>query len=285
MSKQVTHFAPKQVLKANGKILNISRPVVMGIVNITPDSFFDGGKYRSTKHVLKEIEKKIEQGASIIDIGAASSRPGSEIIDVETELKRLLPVLKTVRNTFPNIFISVDTWRADVAMASAELGADVINDISAGTLDKKMLSTVAETKLPYVFMHMKGIPKLKQKAPVYKNVTKEVLSFLNDRMKEAKKVGIKQLIADPGFGFGKSLNDNYKLLGELEMLKSLKLPLLVGISRKSMICNLLELKPKEALNGTTAANTIALLNGASILRVHDVSEAVEAIKIVSALKF
>lgn len=283
MSRQVTHFNAKRSLKANGKILNISKPVVMGIVNITPDSFFDGGKYKTTKAIMKHIDKMLSEGAAMIDLGAASSRPGSDIITVEQELQRLLPVLKTVRNTFPELFISVDTWRSEVAMAAAELGADIINDISAGDMDKKMLETVAQTKLPYIAMHMQGTPQTMQKKPSYKNVTKEVHSYLTKKKKEAEALGIRQLIADPGFGFGKSVAHNFELLNNLDQLTKLGLPVLAGLSRKSMILKTLDVKAKDALNGTSVLNTIALLKGASILRVHDVKEAVETIKLVNAL--
>ncbi|MCD6065494.1 MAG: dihydropteroate synthase [Bacteroidetes bacterium] len=283
MSRQVTHFGPNRSLKANGKILNISRPVVMGIVNITPDSFYDGGNYKGTKDILKDIGKKADAGASIIDLGAASSRPGSDIIDVDTELKRLLPVLKVVRNTFPDLFISIDTWRSEVAMAAAELGADIINDISAGDMDAEMLNVVAQTKLPYIFMHMQGTPQTMQKKPVYKDAPKDVYSYLSKKKTAAEKAGIKQLIADPGFGFGKTVAHNFELLNKLETFHKLDVPILAGLSRKSLILKTLEQKAKEALNGTTVVNTIALLKGAKILRVHDVKEAMEAIKLVNAM--
>jgi dihydropteroate synthase len=256
----------------------------MGIVNITPDSFYDGGKYRSAKDLLKSIEKKIDAGASIIDLGAVSSRPGSEIISVDKELQRLLPVLKTVRNTFPDIFISVDTWSSEVALAASELGADIINDISAGDLDPEMMAVVARTKLPYIYMHMQGTPQTMQKKPVYKNVTKEVYAYLLKKKQAAQKAGIRQLVADPGFGFGKTVAHNFTLLDQLDTFQTLGVPILAGLSRKSLIVRTLEQKAKEALNGTTVVNTIALMKSANILRVHDVKEAVEAIKLVSALK-
>jgi dihydropteroate synthase len=284
MSRQGTHFGANRRLKANGKILNISHPVVMGIVNITPDSFYDGGKYKGTKALLKDIEKKVDAGASIIDLGAASSRPGAAIIPVDEELKRLLPVLKMVRNTFPDLFISVDTWRSEVALAASELGADIINDISSGDLDDKMMEVVAQTKLPYIMMHMQGTPQTMQKNPVYKNVVKDVYACLLKKKQAAEKAGIKQLIADPGFGFGKTVAHNFALLDQLDTFQKLGIPLLAGLSRKSLIVRTLEQKPKEALNGTTVVNTIALMKGARILRVHDVKEAMEAIKLVGALK-
>lgn len=284
MSRQGKHFEANNRLKANGKILNISTPVVMGIVNVTPDSFFDGGKYKGSQQLLADVEKKILDGASIIDIGAESSRPGAKQISVELELQRLLPALKLIRNTFPEIFISVDTYRAEVALAAAESGADMINDISAGELDKKMLKTVAQTRLPYIMMHMQGMPSDMQKDPQYKNVVKEVRKYLKQRMEAAREAGIKQLIVDPGFGFGKTLEHNYTLLNELDTFAKLKAPVLAGVSRKGMIQKVIGQSAEKSLNGTSVVNTIALMKGVKILRVHDVKEAVEAIKLFNQLK-
>jgi len=283
MSKQGKHFVAIKFLKANGKILNISTPVVMGIVNVTPDSFFKGSVHKGNQEVLKAVEKMITDGASIIDIGAESSRPGAKPIGVEMELQRLLPVLKLIRNTFPEVFISVDTYRSEVALAVAEVGADMINDISAGELDKKMFKTVAKTKLPYIMMHMQGTPESMQKEPNNKNVVKEVRNYLKQKMESAQEAGIKQLIIDPGFGFGKTLEHNYELLNSLDSFQKLKVPILVGVSRKGMIQKVIGQSAEDSLNGTSVVNTIALMKGASILRVHDVKEAVEAVKIIRQL--
>ncbi len=283
MSKQGKHFVAIKFLKANGKILNISTPVVMGIVNVTPDSFFKGSVHKGNHEVLKVVEKMITDGASIIDIGAESSRPGAKPIGVEMELQRLLPVLKLVRNTFPEVFISVDTYRSEVAIAVSEIGADMINDISAGELDKKMFKTIAKTKLPYIMMHMQGTPESMQKAPKYKNVVKEVRNYLKQKMESAQEAGIKQIIIDPGFGFGKTLEHNYELLNSLDSFQKLDAPILVGLSRKGMIQKVIEQSAEHSLNGTSVANTIALMKGTSILRVHDVKEAMEAVKIFNQL--
>ena len=283
MSKQGKHFGANKVLKANGKILNISTPVVMGIVNVTPDSFFKGSIHKGNQALLKAVEKMITDGASIIDIGAESSRPGAKPIGIDMELQRLLPALKLIRNTFPEIFISVDTYRSEVAMAVSEIGADMINDISAGELDKKMFKTIAKTKLPYCMMHMQGTPENMQKNPKYKNVAKEVRNYLKQKMESAHEAGIKQIIIDPGFGFGKTLQHNYELLNSLESFQKLKAPVLVGVSRKGMIQKVIEQSAENSLNGTSVVNTIALMKGASILRVHDVKEAMEAVKIFNQL--
>lgn len=284
MSKQVTQINAKDVLIVNGKMLTISKPSVMAVVNLTPDSFYDGGKHGSYKKLLKRVEKDIDHGCSILDLGAESTRPGAEPVGVEEELKRLLPALKLIRNTFPEIIISIDTYRSETAIAAAEQGADMINDISSGTVDENMLETVAELKLPYIAMHMKGMPKTMQAKPVYKNVVKEVNDFFTSKLKECKVAGIKNTIIDPGFGFGKILEHNYELLNKLEELKKHKVPVLVGVSRKGMIQKVLSCDAEHSLNGTSIVNTIALLNGASILRVHDVKEAMEAIKIVNQMK-
>lgn len=280
MSKQVTQINTNKTLTFNGKMLTISKPSVMSIVNLTPDSFYDGGKYGSYKKLLKRIEKDIDYGCSILDLGAESTRSGSEPVGVEEELKRLLPALKLIRNTFPEIIISIDTYRSETALAAAEQGADMINDVSSGAMDKNMLKTVAELKLPYIAMHMKGTPKTMQAKPTYKNVVKEVNDYFTSKLVECKAAGIKTTIIDPGFGFGKTLEHNYELLSNLDGLKKHKAPILVGMSRKGMIQKVLNCDAEDALNGTSVVNTIALLKGASILRVHDVKEAMEVVKIV-----
>ncbi|HWY38586.1 MAG TPA: dihydropteroate synthase, partial [Bacteroidia bacterium] len=269
--------------KANGKTLSLAQPVVMGILNLTPDSFFDGGQTSTQEELLKKAEKHVHEGATILDIGAVSSKPGAVLVGEDEELRRLLPALRLLRDTFPKIFISVDTNRSAVATAAAESGADMINDISGGMFDEQMFTTVAKTKLPYVLMHMQGTPQTMQQNPRYKNVSREVFEFLKQKIKQARAAGIKQIIADVGFGFGKSVEHNFTLLKELKKFEKLGYPLLAGLSRKSMINKTLGTKPENALNGTTVLNTLALLNGANILRVHDAKEATEAIKLVNNL--
>ena len=271
-------------LIANGRKIDLRSPIVMGIINLTPDSFYDGGKYQSSKKILKSIDQMISDGVRIVDLGAASSKPGAEEISEKEEMKRLLPVLKLVRNTYPNLFVSVDTYRSGVALASSECGADMINDIGAGVFDAKMWKIIQEINLPYVMMHSQGKPSVMQRKPRYKNVTLDIFDFFKKRCLEAKEMGIHQIVLDPGFGFGKTLEHNYQLLNELEKFSKLGFPLLVGLSRKSMIYSVLENKPEDALNGTTVLNTIALLKGCKILRVHDVKEAKEAIKLVEFFK-
>lgn len=283
MNPQGTNFKSKYRLRANGKTLSLAKPVVMGILNLTPDSFYDGGALGSQEALLRKADEHIYGGAALLDVGAVSTRPNAARVDEAEELRRLLPALRLLRSTFPGTFISVDTCRSSVALAAAEEGADIINDISGGTFDKEMFSVVARTKLPYVLMHIQGTPQTMQKAPAYKNVTKEVLGSLRTRIAKAKAAGIKQLIADPGFGFGKTIKHNYALLRELQRFEELGCPLLVGVSRKSMINKILETGPQESLNGTTVLNTIALLQGANILRVHDACQAAEAIKLVNNL--
>jgi dihydropteroate synthase len=283
MSPQGTKISLKYKLRANGKVLDLSTPAVMGILNVTPDSFFDGGTLSSSEVLLERADKYIAEGATILDLGAMSTRPGSKEISEDEELRRLMPALRLLRDTYPGIFISVDTYRSVVALEAAEEGADMINDISAGTFDAEMIETVARTKLPYTLMHIQGTPQTMQKDPRYKNVQKEVFAFLKTQVAKAKKAGIKQVVIDPGFGFGKTVEHNFVLLKHLGLLHKLKCPVLAGLSRKSLVNRTLEIKAAEALNGTTVVNTIALLNGANILRVHDVKEAIEVIKIVQAL--
>jgi dihydropteroate synthase len=282
MSVQGTNFKSKFRLRANGKVLNLSTPAVMGIINLTPDSFYDGGKVQSQSALLELAEKHVRDGAAILDLGAVSTKPGAPDVSEDEELRRLLAALKLIRNTFPDIFISVDTYRSVVALAAAESGADMINDISAGTFDSNMLLAVAQTRLPYCIMHMQGRPATMQKDPKYKNVVSEVYSFLSSRMTKAKKAGIKQVVLDPGFGFGKTADHNYRLLSALKKFSKLRCPILAGVSRKSMINKIIGTKPENALNGTTVVHTLALLNSANILRTHDVKEAVQAVRLVEA---
>jgi len=256
----------------------------MGILNTTPDSFYDGGKYLSEKLVLERVNVMLNEGADIIDIGAYSSRPGASDISVKEEQTRINQFLPIISKEFPNAVLSIDTFRSSVADMAVNQGASIVNDISAGTADIGMMKKVAELKVPYILMHMKGNPANMQKNTDYSNVKSEVFNFLSERVKEAEISGIKDIVIDPGFGFGKNLNQNYELLKALKEFKTLNRPILVGLSRKSMINNLLGVTPEKALNGSTVLNTIALLNGASILRVHDIKEAKEAMKIVSFIQ-
>lgn len=282
MSPQGTNFKSKYKLRANGKTLNLARPALMGIINLTPDSFYDGGSLSSPEDMLRKADKYLAEGAAILDLGAVSTKPGAQEVSEAEELRRLLPALKLLRNSFPETFISVDTWRASVALAAAEEGADIINDISGGLFDAEMFATVAQTKLPYVIMHIQGTPKTMQADPRYKNVVKEVFDFLKTQAKKAERAGVKQIILDPGFGFGKTVEHNFSLLRQLKKLEKLKKPILAGLSRKSLVGKTLGTKAAEGLNGTTVVNTLALLNGANILRVHDAQEAAEAIKLCQA---
>lgn len=256
----------------------------MAIVNITPDSFYDGGKYGTTADVINDVSEKIKQGATIIDIGAASSRPGAEEIPEAEEWKRVEKILPTLRKEFPGIFISVDTFRSAIARKSAENGADIINDISGGNLDKNMFETIAELNLPYILMHMQGTPQTMQKDPHYTNVSAEVKQELELKINALQQLNFHKIILDPGFGFGKTTKHNFRLLKDLRKLVDLNFPVLAGMSRKGMINKVIGTNPVTALNGTTIANTIALMNGASILRVHDVTEAIQAIELVEFYK-
>jgi dihydropteroate synthase len=255
----------------------------MGILNITPDSFYDGGSYTSDKDILTKTEKMLSEGATFIDVGGYSSRPGAKHISEEEELQRVIPVIKLLIKEFPEILISIDTFRSNVALQSINTGACMVNDISAGSMDKKMFQTIATLQVPYILMHMKGTPQNMQQHPTYEDVTHEVIYFFSKKLAELKALGINDLIIDVGFGFGKTMEHNYTLLKNLQLFKNLDVPILTGVSRKSMLWKLLGITAKEALNATTAANTIALLNGTNILRVHDVKEAMEAVKIVNQL--
>jgi dihydropteroate synthase len=284
MRHQDTNFTSNFSIRANGKRLSLASPRVMGIVNLTPDSYFSPSRAKSQVVFLKKAEKMIDEGASIIDVGAVSTRPGASPLTEEIELRRLLPALRLLRATFPEVFISVDTFRSEVALAAAECGADIINDIFAGDFDGKMMEVVGKLKLPYIMMHMQGTPITMQQSPNYKNVVQEVRSFFRKKIMLAKKNSIRQLLLDPGFGFGKNLTHNYQLLSQLNLFSEFKLPLLAGVSRKSMITRVLEVPTAKALNGTGVIHTLALLNGANLLRVHDVREAVEAIKLIGFYK-
>lgn len=253
----------------------------MGILNLTPDSFFDGGKYEESDVVLAQVTAMLSAGATIIDVGGYSSRPGADDVSEQEEIDRVIPAIKAILANHPEAIISIDTFRSNVARAAIDAGAAMVNDISGGNLDVEMYDTVAELQVPYILMHMQGTPKDMQDAPSYSDVVGDVYKFFSERINVLKLKGVADIILDPGFGFGKTLEHNYQLLNAIDKFKNLGCPVLAGASRKSMINKVIKTKPKDALNGTTVVNTLALQKGASILRVHDVKEAVEAVKIVS----
>jgi dihydropteroate synthase len=271
-------------INCNGILVDLSSPKVMGILNVTPNSFYDGGKHKEINSIIHQVDKMLSEGADFIDIGAYSSKPSAEFVSEEEEIKRLVPIVKSLVDTFPNIILSVDTFRAHVAKAAVENGVAMVNDISAGLLDDKMLEIVAELKVPYIMMHMRGNPQTMQSLTDYTDIVKEMIFYFSERIQKARSFGISDIVIDPGFGFAKTLEQNYEVLHKMELFEMLELPLLAGVSRKSMIYKVLEKTPQEALNGTSVLNTIALQKGAKILRVHDVKEAVECIKLVSKLK-
>ncbi|WP_293890994.1 dihydropteroate synthase [Flavobacterium sp.] len=266
-----------------GKLIDLAPPKVMGILNVTPNSFFDGGKYSDEKSLLSQVEKMLLEGATFIDIGAYSSKPSAEFVSEDDEIRRLVPVIQLVLKKFPETLISVDTFRAKIAKAGIENGACIINDISAGSLDSTMMQTVAELQVPYVMMHMKGNPQTMQNLAIYETIVKEMLFYFSKKIALARSLGINDLLIDPGFGFAKTKDQNFEVMNNLELFQMLELPILVGVSRKSMIYKTLETSADFALNGTTVLNAIALQKGANILRVHDVKEAMEAIKLVAQL--
>ena len=273
-----------KIAKDKTNYIDFSTPVVMGILNITTDSFFDGGKFLTKENIIKQAQKIEEEGAKIIDIGASSSRPGSTPVSEEIELERLLPAIKLIQKNTKNLKISIDTFRAKVAEECIKNGAHIINDISAGEKDLKMFETIINLDVPYIMMHMQGDSKNMQVNPKYEDVNSDIISFFEQKVKYLNSKGFKKIIIDPGFGFGKTMEHNYEILKNLKKFRELNLPILAGLSRKSMIYNLLEISAEEALNGTSIANTISLLNGANILRVHDVKQAVECIRIYSMIK-
>jgi dihydropteroate synthase len=273
-----------KIAKDKTNYIDFSTPVVMGILNITTDSFFDGGKFLTEVNIIEQAQKIEEEGAKIIDIGASSSRPGSTPVSEEIELERLLPAIKLIQKNTKNLKISIDTFRANVAEECIKNGAHIINDISAGEKDLKMFETIINLDVPYIMMHMQGDSKNMQVNPKYEDVNYDIISFFEQKIKYLNTKGFKKIIIDPGFGFGKTIEHNYEILKNLKKFRELNLPILAGLSRKSMIYNLLEISAEEALNGTSIANTISLLNGANILRVHDVKQAVECIRIYSMIK-
>jgi dihydropteroate synthase len=272
-------------IQIRGKIIDFAIPKVMGVINLTPDSFYPGSRFSDIDEIRRRIEQMIAEGVDLIDIGAYSSRPGARHIDESEELARLEPVLKLFKNQFPYVIVSVDTFRASIAkMAVEEYGVSVINDISAGKFDKKMLKTVARIGVPFIMMHMQGTPQNMQDNPLYVNLMKEIIGFFANQILVAREAGVKDIVIDPGFGFGKTIDHNYQLLQNLDVLKIIDCPLLVGLSRKSMIYRYLNIDVEDSLAGSIALNTIALLKGANILRVHDVKETVQAVKLFSKMQ-
>src|SRR5690606_1837913 len=271
-------------INCKGNLIDLSSPKVMGILNITPDSFYDGGRYKNEKDICNHVEKMLNEGAIFIDVGAYSSRPGAAHITEDEELKRSVPVVELVSRKFPEAYLSIDTFRSNVAKTNVDAGACMVNDISAGNMDPDMMRAVAELQVPYIMMHMRGTPQNMQKSIAYEDIVKEMTLYFSEKIAEASRLKINDLIIDPGFGFGKKLKHNYEIIKKLELFKMLERPILIGVSRKSMIGKLLNVSADEALNGTTSLHTVALMKGGNILRVHDVKEAVECIKITTQLQ-
>jgi dihydropteroate synthase len=280
MVAQSKLFSPNKTLLIAGKVIDLTIPKVMGILNVTPDSFYDGGRYTQENTFLKQVEKMIEEGVDFIDVGGYSSRPNAIDISEKEELDRVIPVVKVLLKEFPSAIISVDTFRSAIAKAAIESGASLINDISAGELDNEMISTIATLNVPYIAMHMRGTPQTMTQFTTYENLLREMIEYFHRKLSQFKAAGIKDVIIDPGFGFAKTVDQNFELLNNLERLHILEKPILVGLSRKSMIWRTLKTTSEAALNGTTALNTLALIKGASILRVHDVREAIEVIQLM-----
>ena len=270
-------------INCKGQLIDLSTPRVMGILNITPDSFYDGGRRTTKMEFLLHAEKMLKEGATFIDVGAYSSRPGAVDISEEEELERILPVVGSLVENFPDILLSIDTFRSKVAKECVEAGAAMINDISAGNLDPEMMKTIARLQVPYIIMHMRGNPQTMKDLKEYEDLTEDILFYFSEKIAEARDHGINDIIVDPGFGFSKNIAQNFELLSKLELLQNLDLPVLSALSRKSLIYKTFKTSPEEALNGTTVLNTISLLKGANILRVHDVKEAVECVKLVGHL--
>ncbi len=271
-------------INCKGSLIDLSTPKVMGILNVTPDSFYDGGKYKNEKEILIQTEKMLNEGATFIDVGAYSSRPGADHISEEEEKERILPIVEILLGKFPEILVSIDTFRSEIAKSCIDMGAALINDISAGNLDKNMLLTVGKLKVPYIMMHMKGSPQTMKSKDHYKDLIKEINLYFSEKVADARQKGINDIIIDPGFGFAKNTAQNFEILKNLNLLQIHNLPLLIGLSRKSMIYKTLKIDADEALNGTTSLNTVALINGASILRVHDVKEAIECVTLVNEMR-
>ncbi|WP_131539279.1 dihydropteroate synthase [Pedobacter nototheniae] len=280
---QKNFFEPKQSINIKGKLIDLSKPKVMGILNITPDSFYSNSRTNSIDEALKKTEQFLNEGATFIDIGGYSSRPGAKDVEANEEIDRLVPVIEALVKTFPEAIISVDTFRAKVAENTILAGAHIINDIAAGDMDELMFETVARLQVPYIIMHMQGTPQTMQQNPVYQNVLLEVIDYLAKKIAALKALKVHDIIIDPGFGFGKTIAHNYELLNQMQEFKILQLPVLVGFSRKGMIHKVLKITAAESLNGTSVLNTIALQKGAGILRVHDVKEAVECVELIAQL--
>lgn len=274
----------KKTLNIAGKLLDLSTPQVMGILNVTPDSFFSGSRVLQIEDAYKKADKMLSEGASILDIGGHSTRPGADAVSEEEELHRVLPVVEMLRKRFPQVIVSIDTFRASVARKSIESGAHIINDIAGGNLDPLMFETVAELNVPYILMHSRGTPQTMKELTHYDDLVTDVMRELQTKIYQLRQLGVKDIVADMGFGFAKNADQNYILLRELRAFEALNVPLLVGVSRKSMIWRKLDITPDQSLNGTTALNTVAILNGANLLRVHDVKEAVEVIKLVRLMQ-
>ncbi len=275
ISAEDTIFRSNKLINCRGRLVDLQNPLIMGIINLTPDSFFDGGKLQDDAVIVERAKKLIENGSDILDLGGQSTRPGATLLDAEEEWKRLEPALKLIRKHFPDTLLSVDTFHSSVAERAFEKGVSIINDISGGEMDPKMFETIARLNVPYVLMHIQGTPKTMQKNPNYQNVVVEVMDYFSKKVRTLRDMGVKDIIIDPGFGFGKTNDHNYLLLKHLRFFQILNCPLLVGVSRKSMVTKELKNIPAMALNGTTVLNTIALMNGVSILRVHDPAEAAE----------
>ena len=282
--RKINEFYLKMTINCKGQLVDLSTPKVMGILNVTPNSFFDGGKYKNESEMLSKVGKMLSEGATFIDVGAYSSKPSTEFVSEEEELQRIVPIINLILEYYPETLISIDTFRSDVAKVCIENGAAIINDISAGNLDDNMLETIAKYNVPYIMMHMRGTPQTMQAMTSYENIVKEILFYFSERIAQARSHGINDLIVDPGFGFAKTLEQNYEVLQKMELFEILELPLLAGVSRKSMIYKTLHSTAEEALNGTTVLNTIALTKGAKILRVHDVKEAMECVTLFNKIQ-
>ena len=270
-------------INCKGQLIDLSTPKIMGILNVTPNSFYDGGKFILSENGLSQVGKMLDEGATFIDIGAYSSKPNAEFVSEEEERNRILPVVQGILNHFPDALLSIDTFRSGIAAVCIENGAAIINDISAGNLDEKMMDIISKYNVPYIMMHLRGTPQTMQLQTNYENIIKEMLYYFSEKVNKARSLGINDLIVDPGFGFAKTLEQNYEVLQNFERFKILDLPILAGISRKSMVYKPLGLTANEALNGTTVLNTIAVSKGANILRVHDVKEAVECVKLAKKI--
>lgn len=280
---QNTVFSTNKTLNVDGRLIHLNPPRLMGILNVTPDSFFDGGRYLDEKAILDKAESMLTDGATFIDIGGYSSRPGAKDITIEEEKSRSISAIKIIHKNFPEALLAIDTFRSEVARAALDAGAVMVNDISAGALDPEMPALITERKVPYIIMHMRGTPQTMNKLTDYENLLKDITDYFHQKIHSLQQLGIKDLILDPGFGFAKTIEQNFQILNNLEYLKVLEKPLLIGLSRKSMIWKTLSITPDEALNGTTTLNTLAILKGANILRVHDVKEAKQILTLMHRL--